>query len=116
MRPVDELPALDPVTHSNEPLNEIQESCCVLPLRGPLQPSLDGEIACKVRALLDRGECFIVLDLTHTSRIDAAGVGELVRAYNMAIAAHAALQVVHPTTRVRQVLERVGLLDILRRR
>ena len=90
-------------------------SCCVLHLRGPLQASHAGEIARRVRALLDRPECVIVLDLSQTSRIDAAGVGELVRAYNMAIAAHATLQVVHPPTRVRQVLERVGLLDILRR-
>jgi anti-anti-sigma factor len=86
----------------------------VLYIRGPLQAPADGDLGRIVGALLDRGERVIVLDLTQTSRIDAAGVGELVRAYNMAMAANGALRVEHPPTRVSHILERVGLLDILR--
>ena len=53
------------------------------------------------------------MDLTRVSMIDAAGVGELVRAYNMTVAANGVLQVVHATGWVRQILERVGLHDRL---
>jgi anti-anti-sigma factor len=56
-----------------------------------------------------------VLDLTRVSRLDAAGVGELVRAYNMTMAAQGVLRIAHPTAWVRQILERVGLFDILTR-
>jgi anti-anti-sigma factor len=66
-----------------------------------------------VRTLLRRGERRIVLDLAGVSRIDAAGIGELVRAYNIAIASNGALRIVNTTPRVREMLERVGLFDRL---
>jgi anti-anti-sigma factor len=62
-----------------------------------------------VRALLRGGEQTIVVDLARVSRIDAAGVGELVRAYNMAVAMNGTLRIERVTTRVRAVIERVGL-------
>jgi anti-sigma B factor antagonist len=108
-----------PVTLPNGPVTVIQGPCsrrgCVLYIRGALQAPVDGDLGRIVGALLDRGERVIVLDLTQTSRIDAAGVGELVRAYNMAMAANGALRVEHPPTRISHILERVGLLHILRR-
>jgi anti-anti-sigma factor len=60
-----------------------------------------------------RGERDIVLDLARVSKIDAAGVGELVRAYNMSRAADGALRIVHATQWVREVLERVQLFELL---
>jgi anti-anti-sigma factor len=74
---------------------------------------VDGALRHNVRALLRRGERIIVLDLTRVSRIDAAGVGELVRAYNMAIAENSVLQIVNAAAWVQEILERVGLFDIL---
>jgi anti-anti-sigma factor len=120
MSRADELPVLNPpVTHQKGLLTVIHGPCSgrgsLLYLRGPLQAPVNGELEDHVRALLDRGQRVIVLDLTETSRIDAAGVGTLVRAYNMAIAAKAALRILHPTTRVCHILYRVGLLDILSR-
>jgi anti-sigma B factor antagonist len=86
---------------------------CVLYLNGPLRTPLNGALRHTVRALLRRGERNIVLDLNAVPRIDASGVGELVRAYNIATTAGAVFHVVDATGWVRQILELVGLLDIL---
>jgi anti-anti-sigma factor len=67
----------------------------------------------RVCALLRAGERAIVLDLGRVARIDAAGIGELVRAYNMTTAVDGELQIVHATTRVREMLELAGLYAVL---
>ena len=64
--------------------------------------------------LLRRGERRIVIDLAAVSRIDAAGIGELIRAFNMTAAASGAMRVVNATGWVREMLERAGLLELLR--
>lgn len=85
----------------------------VLSVDGPLLVPQTRELRRRVRALLRRGERTIVLNLGHVSRIDAAGVGELVRAYNMATAADGTLRIVQATPWVRCILELVGLFDLL---
>src|SRR5262245_16107759 len=80
---------------------------CVLYLTGPLGAPVSGELRHNVRVLLRRGERIIVLDLGRVSRIDAAGVGELVRAYNMARAVHSVLHITRATACVQEILERV---------
>ena len=82
-------------------------------LEGPLHAPLNRELSQRVQTLLNGGGRAIVLDLTNVPSIDAAGVGELVRAYNMAIAANGVLQTVHATAWVREILERAGLFDLL---
>jgi anti-anti-sigma factor len=89
------------------------EHMSVLYIEGHLRVPVDRQLRRSVSALLNRGERCLVLDLARVSRIDAAGVGELVRAYNMTAAANGLLQVVHATTWVRLILERVGLYEIL---
>ena len=79
--------------------------CLRLPLKSEL-PSM-------VRTLFRRRKQRIVLDLAVVSRIDAAGIGELVRAYNIAIASHGALRIAHTNPRVREMLEGAGLFDRL---
>ena len=64
-------------------------------------------------ALLRCGERHIVVDLKQVTRIDAAGVGELARVYNMARAVGATVQLVNPSARVRALISRVGLADVL---
>jgi anti-anti-sigma factor len=49
------------------------------------------------------------------SRIDAAGVGELVRAYNMGSAVNGVVRIENASARVRKVLELVGLFSLLTR-
>jgi anti-anti-sigma factor len=106
-----------PVRRQNGSLTVIRGPCsrgrCVLRVEGSLRAPLDGELRHDVRDLLRRGERIIMLDLSRVSKIDAAGVSELVRAYNMATEAHGVLQIVHATARVRRVLERVRLFEVL---
>jgi anti-anti-sigma factor len=86
---------------------------CVLYLEGVLRAPLDGMVRRHVRALLDRGERIVVLDLTGVCRIDAEGIGELVETYNLTLEADGVLQIVHATRWVRQMLGLVGLFAIL---
>jgi anti-anti-sigma regulatory factor len=74
---------------------------------------LNGELRRNVRVLLRHGARVVVLDLSGVPRIDAAGVGELVRVFNLTTAAGRVLQVVGVPAWVREILERVGLFSIL---
>jgi anti-anti-sigma factor len=93
-------------------LGPCSERACTLYVEGPLRVPLSHNLRAKVRRLLRRGERAILLDLGGVSRIDAAGVGELVRAYNMTVAIDGALRIVHTTDWVREILKRVGLFDL----
>jgi anti-sigma B factor antagonist len=66
-----------------------------------------------VRALLRQGERAIVLDLAEVTRIDAAGIGELVRVFNVTAALNGRLRITNTSPRVREVLERAGVFDLL---
>jgi anti-anti-sigma factor len=94
-------------------LGPCRRQVCVVYVDGPLRVPLTHDLRHSVKALLRRGDANIVLDLSRVSRVDAAGIGELVRVYNMAAAANGLLQIVQPTPWVRDVLARVRLLDIL---
>lgn len=87
----------------------------VLYIDGPLRFPISHKLRHTIRALLRRGTREIVLDLGRVSRIDAAGVGELVRAHNMAKAANRVLRIARPTPWVSWILDRLGLLDALSR-
>jgi anti-anti-sigma factor len=106
-----------PVSQPGGSLTVIRGPCtraaCVLYLEGALRLPLDGMMRRQVRALLDRGERMIVLNLSGVSKIDAAGVGELVETYKMAQEVKGLLQIVHATAWVRHILELVGLFEIL---
>ena len=55
----------------------------------------------------------ITVDLADVRKIDAAGVGELVRIYNITHAFGAKLRIVKVTPWVRRILRLVGLFDVL---
>ena len=59
----------------------------IVALEGTLRAPHTAELTRRIQALLDRGERRIVVSLSDLTDIDAAGVGELVRAYNLATAA-----------------------------
>jgi anti-anti-sigma factor len=86
---------------------------CVLYLDGGFRAPLTGELRHKIQTLLRRGSRTIVLDLTDVSSIDAAGVGQLVRVYNVIAAAHGVLRIVHVAACVRELLQRVALFELL---
>jgi anti-anti-sigma factor len=85
----------------------------VLYLDGRLWTPVPHELRHRVKELVHRGERCIVVDLARVSSIDAAGVGELVRAYNIARAADGTLRVANASLWVRDVIERAGLGPVL---
>jgi anti-anti-sigma regulatory factor len=107
------------VTRPRRSLSVIRGPCsqnlCVLYLDGPLLAPLTGELRHRVHTLLRRGERAIALDLTSVPKIDAAGVGQLVRAYNVATAAKGTLRIMNASAWVRHVLERVCSLHFAQR-
>ena len=74
---------------------------------------MQGDLSGRVRSLLATGERCIRLDLTGLSDIDAAGIGELIAAFNIATAASGTLQVTQASRRVRTLLEAAGVLRLL---
>jgi anti-anti-sigma factor len=80
---------------------------------GPLRTPVNQSLRHNVRGLLRRGERRIVLDLSAVSRIDAAGLGELIRTFNMTAATNGTLRIVNATAWVREMLERAHLFDLL---
>jgi anti-anti-sigma factor len=91
----------------------VSHDSCVLSVSGPRRIPLGGELCRRVRALRRAGVRALVIDLAGVPSIDAAGIGELVDAYHKMTAVHGTLRVVRSTRRVRKVLERVGLFDLL---
>ena len=86
---------------------------CALYVDDILRAPLGGELRHRIRALLGRGERTIVLNLARVRKIDAAGVGELVRAYNMVVAAGGMLRIERASKWIREILDRVGLINVL---
>jgi anti-anti-sigma factor len=85
----------------------------VLHPQGPLRAPVPATLRHDVQRLLDGGQRLILLDLSCVPEVDAAGVGEVVRAYNMATAARGALSVGRTADRVAELLDRAGLLQKL---
>jgi anti-anti-sigma factor len=94
-------------------LGPCSDRLCTVYIDGPLLAPLKPELLTRVRALLRRGERRIVLEMSRVSLIDAEGVGELVRAYNIASAMGASCRIVHTTRWVRETFARVGLFELL---
>jgi anti-anti-sigma factor len=90
------------------------QNSCIVRLGDWLRLPFKGELPHAVRRLLGRGERNIVLDLACVPKIDAAGIGELVRAYNMAMGSNGTLRIANTNPWVREMLERVGLFDRLK--
>jgi anti-anti-sigma factor len=89
------------------------ENVCVLHLDGAFRAPLNGVLPYRVQVLLGRGKQTIVLDLARVWSIDAAGVGQLVRLYNLTMAADGVLRIAHVTTWVRELLQRAALFSLL---
>jgi anti-sigma B factor antagonist len=85
----------------------------ILEVEGTLRAPVNAELSQRVQALLACGERRILLDLSRLSDMDAAGVGELVRAFNTTSAAGGILQIVDASRRVRQLLNIAGVLKLL---
>ena len=74
---------------------------------------MTSELSQRVEATIRVGRRRVLLDLSRLSALDAAGVGELVRAFNTARAAGGVLQIANANRHVRKVLQIAGVLDLL---
>jgi anti-sigma B factor antagonist len=85
----------------------------ILQLEGGLRTPIGPELSRSIRRLLARGERRILLDLAQVSDVDAAGVGELVRAFNTINAAGGILRITRARRRIRQLLRVAGVFRLL---
>jgi anti-anti-sigma factor len=85
----------------------------VVHIAGTLRAPMGGRLLQQVQTLLGQGERRIVLSLAKLTDLDAEGIAELVRAYDATFAAGGVLRIAHTPERIRELLRRVGLLDLL---
>lgn len=107
---------INPARGIEQPLGPVfigRPGPAVLQVQGSLRGPVHEELRHDVRTLLCRGERSLVLDLQRVPTIDAAGVGQLVRAYNMTRSVNGTLRIKHAGPRVREMLVRAGLFDRL---
>ena len=94
-------------------LEERSPRVSILHLAGPLHVPLDLELRATVQIILRGGRRRIVLDLASVPELDAGGVGELVRVFNLAAVAHGELRIANARPRVRELLDRARVFDLL---
>jgi len=87
--------------------------CHIISIEGALHAPFESRLKQRVHAVLLRGAQQVRLDLSRLTSIDAAGVGELVAAFNATKAAGGVLEIAHVRRRVRQVLEATGVYPLL---
>jgi anti-anti-sigma factor len=85
----------------------------VLEVEGSLREPVDIDLRDNVATLLKRGHRRIVLDLARVSDVDAAGVGELVRVFNLTYAGGGELRIANASERVTHLLRITGLLAMM---
>jgi anti-anti-sigma factor len=78
-------------------------------LRAPLNDVLRMNVDLAIRHLARR----ILISLAGVTELDAAGLGELVHAHTVATAAGVSLRIADGPVRVRELIRRAGLLDLL---
>ena len=85
----------------------------ILYVKGPLLVPGTHDLRHRVQVLLRRGARRIQVNLADVWNLDAGGVGELVRVYNVALKSQTALQIAEASPWVRELLDRAGLFDLL---
>src|SRR5215510_2930242 len=83
---------------------QVAREFATLEVVGSLRHPVSTELRHEVAELVGLGERHILLDLTRLSDIDAAGIGELVRVFNITRSAGGRLRVANATRRVRRLL------------
>lgn len=78
-------------------------------LRVPIRTDLQEQII----ARLAEGVRRVFVDISGLTHIDAAGIGELVRAFHTVRRTGGMLQIAHANARVRHLLQRSGLWTVL---
>jgi anti-anti-sigma regulatory factor len=98
-------------------MTSLREECSpgvsILHVGGALRVPLGLDLQWAVHAILRRRVRRIEVDLSAVTNVDAGGVGELVHLYSMAAAAHSVLRIANARPRVRELLDRACLSDLL---
>jgi anti-anti-sigma factor len=87
--------------------------CHIISVEGALRTPIDSQLMRRVHSVLCGGARRVRLDLSQLTSIDAAGVGELVAAFNATKAAGAVLDIAHAGRRIRRILEVTGVYRLL---
>lgn len=85
----------------------------VVRVSGSLLAPVRRDLSQTIGALIRRGERQVLLDLRGLDDVDAAGVGELVRAFNMMRAAGGVLGIAQANRHVRRLLRTAGVFTLL---
>lgn len=111
--------ASSPMDRSSRRRNSSPDRCPglsserIVRVRGDLVTPVNPELGRIIDERILRGDRRVLLDLSGVRDIDAAGVGELVRAYTIVKTAGGALRVTHANKYVRRLLEISGLYTLL---
>jgi anti-anti-sigma factor len=92
---------------------DLSTRLAIVRVAGALRAPVNGELRETLATLVRRGERRVLLDLAGLRDIDAAGVGELIRAFNTVRAAGGVLRIAHPHRYVRRPLRLAGVLDLM---
>ncbi len=98
---------------SNVGFPEIGTQRAVVRVSGSLRAPVRRDLSQTIGALIRRGERQVLLDLRGLDDVDAAGVGEMVRAFNMMSAAGGVLRIAHANRHVRRLLRIAGVFTLL---
>jgi anti-anti-sigma factor len=88
-------------------------ACQVIYVEGTLRTPANTSLTQRIETAIRRGVRRIRLDLSRLSTIDAAGVGELVTAFQATTAAGGVLDIESTNRRVRRILEAAGVFTLL---
>ena len=87
--------------------------CHIISIDGAMRVPIESRLMPRVHAALRCGARRVRLDLSRLSSIDAAGVAELIAAFNATKAVGGVLDIAHAGRHVRRVLEVTGVYTLL---
>jgi anti-sigma B factor antagonist len=65
------------------------------------------------REVLEQSDTKVIIDLSHVTRIDSAGLGQLMSCYSHLIKNRGALKVLNPAPEIRKLLDMTGLSTVI---
>jgi len=73
-----------------------------------------GELAELRREVLEQSDSRVIIDLSRVTRIDSAGLGQLMSCYSHLVRNHGSMKVVNATEEVRRVMDMTGISTLIR--
>lgn len=92
---------------------DLSTRLAVVRVAGALRTPVSDDLRETLGSLVRRGERRVLLDLAGLHDIDAAGVGELIRAFNTVRAAGGVLRIAHAHRYVGRPLRLAGVFDLM---